>query len=255
MLSPLWRRDVVEYRWNTPIGMRSLRLPPAEELVIDGVKWGVPYEVPSAAYWAMEGTLAEEIGDCAPRPAGATLVEQYAYCLLGGYGMPAEMGQSAFERLRQRSMLHRCTAADEIERALTEPMQVQGRAVRYRFPRQKARYLAAGLRAFPLIDPKGPMEARNLLLGFPGVGYKTASWIVRDWYAADTVAILDVHIIAACRDLGVFNVGHNPGRHYLEMEQRFLRFASGIGVRASVLDNLMWREVRSSGFEGLVALV
>lgn len=238
---------MIEYRWETPIGMRSMALPPPTHNVVDGVQWGAPYEVPSAAYWAMAGALAEERGDCNPRRVGSTLQEQYAYCLLGGYGMPAEVGESAFYRLGEAGMLNSTVSAEEIEAALREPLCVRGRMVRYRFPQQKARYLAAGFRAFPITDLLDAIEARKALLTLPGVGLKTASWIVRDWYGSDDVAILDVHIIGVCRALGVFRASDDPVISYLQMERRFLDFSNAISVRPSVLDNLMWQEVRATG--------
>jgi len=47
--------------------------------------------------------------------------------------------------------------------------------------------------------------------------------------------------------MDIFPREWQPSRHYLEMEQQFLRFAHAIGVRPSVLDNVMWREVRATG--------
>ncbi|MDZ3993341.1 hypothetical protein PspTeo4_24872 [Pseudomonas sp. Teo4] len=38
---------------------------------------------------------------------------------------------------------------------------------------------------------------RDWLLELPGIGYKTASWVARNWLDADDVAILDIHILRA----------------------------------------------------------
>lgn len=35
-------------------------------------------------------------------------------------------------------------------------------------------------------------------------------------------------------------------RHYLELEEQFLQFSLGLGVRASELDALIWLEMMSS---------
>lgn len=35
-------------------------------------------------------------------------------------------------------------------------------------------------------------------------------------------------------------------RHYLELEDQFIRFSKGLGVRASELDALMWLEMMAS---------
>jgi N-glycosylase/DNA lyase len=161
--------------------------------------------------------------------------------------MPAEVGVAAFERVRSAGLLSRLPTERECEVALAEPLVVGGRPVRYRFPKQKARYLAEGLPK--LLPPLSgdPLEAREYLRMLPGVGYKTASWIVRDWFASDNVAIIDVHIARACTAIGVFSARLSPERNYLEMETRFIAFARAIGARASLLDNIMWTHMRRDG--------
>lgn len=235
------------YTWSTPYGRRTMRLPRPEAEVLPGVAWGAPYEAPSPAYWAMEAALAVERHDAEPVAVGASLLEQYVYCLLCGYGTPSEFGVAIFHRLRERGVLEYRGDVEALTLALEEPIPIRnGRVGRYRFARQRARYLAAGLANFPAtLSHALPMRAA--LLALPGVGLKTASWIVRDWYGSDDVAVLDVHIIGTCRLMDVFPCEWEPSRNYPEMEQQFLRFARAIGVRPSVLDNVMWREVRAAG--------
>jgi len=122
---------------------------------------------------------------------------------------------------------------------------IDGRARRYRFPRQKAHLLAAALRGLDALDAlAGDRELRDDLTRLPGIGPKTASWIVRNIRCSDAVAILDVHIVRAGRLAGIFPLGVTPERHYGRLEARFLAFALDIGVRASVLDALMWDYMR-----------
>ena len=237
----------VEYSWSTPYGRRSVLLPSPQTEVIPGVLWGAPYEAPSPAYWAMEAALATELRDAEPVRVGVSLVEQYAYCLLCGYGSPSEFGIAMFERLRERHLLDHGASIDGLMLALEEPLAMgSGKLVRYRFARQRAGYLAQGLADFPpALEHALPM--RVSLISLPGIGLKTASWIVRDWYGSDDVAVLDVHIVGACRAMNVFPRAWEPARDYSTMERQFLRFAQAIGVRASILDNVMWREVRTTG--------
>ena len=127
-------------------------------------------------------------------------------------------------------------------------MALDGRLVRYRFAKQKARYLAAALQK--LAAEEAPIQSgralRDWLLDVPGIGYKTASWVARNWLDADDVAILDIHILRAGL-LGKFFESHlTVERHYLELEEQFIRFSKGLGVRASELDALIWLEMMSS---------
>ena len=83
----------------------------------------------------------------------------------------------------------------------------------------------------------------------PGIGPKTTSWITRDWLDSDEVAIIDVHIHRAGLIAGIFNAKQNIHKHYFDMENIFLDFSESLGVRASVLDNLIWRFMKDIRIE------
>ena len=76
----------------------------------------------------------------------------------------------------------------------------------------------------------------------PGLGPKTASWVVRNHYGSDDVAVLDVHVIRAGVAAGVFDPAWTPGRHYRRMEQLFLAWADQDDVSAADLDAVIWAE-------------
>ncbi|WP_456816604.1 8-oxoguanine DNA glycosylase [Bradyrhizobium sp. USDA 4512] len=140
-------------------------------------------------------------------------------------------------------------SAVQIERLLREPVSVGGKLRRYRFPHQRSSRLAAALR---LLDenppsPADPKSFRNGLMKIPGVGPKTASWITRNWLGSDEVAILDIHIIRAGVLIGLFGRQQSVPRDYDVMEARFLAFAAALNVRPSLLDAVMWREMRKLG--------
>lgn len=107
---------------------------------------------------------------------------------------------------------------------------------RYRFASQRAKYLAGTLAGLNEIDEDdlGDLELRDALCGLPGIGPKTASWIVRNRRGSDAVAILDVHIVRACVHMGVFPDKADPARHYLDLERRFLDFCIGAGANVSI---------------------
>ncbi len=125
---------------------------------------------------------------------------------------------------------------------------IDGRQVRYRFAKQKARYLSAALKQLSAERPplSSGKELRDWLLVIPGIGYKTASWVARNWLDADDVAILDIHILRAGLLGKFFESSLTVERNYLELEEQFIRFSKGLGVRASELDALMWLEMMSS---------
>jgi N-glycosylase/DNA lyase len=225
---------------------REFLLPPPSDEVLPGVAWGAFDALLTPAFWASQAWLHAPTGRFARYRLGATLRHEVAACLLGGYGISAELGLAAFERLRGAGLLDGTPSALDVERALESPMSVGARSVRYRFPRQKAEYLAGALARLDQVVSSNTRgrELRDALATLRGVGLKTASWVTRNWCDADDVAILDVHVCRACESAGVFAPGSRPDRAYLSMEDRFLRFARAIDVRASVLDNLIWQTMR-----------
>jgi thermostable 8-oxoguanine DNA glycosylase len=228
-----------------------LELPSATNEVIPGVPWGAIEAFPTPAYWAFQVMARRVNGTSVRYRIGDTLVEEVAACLLGGHGIPASVGLAAFRHLKRRGLLSLergvPTEADLLAQ-LSTPMELEGRLVLYRFAKQKARYLHAAFSR--LAEGPAPTltgrQLRDWLLPIQGVGPKTASWIARNWLDADDVAILDIHILRAGMLGGFFEQGLTVERDYLKLEQQFLAFARGLGVRASELDALMWLEMASS---------
>ncbi len=222
-----------------------LDLPAAREFVLPGIRWGKFDELFTPAFWRGQIWQHEQLGTYSNFRLGRSLVEEVAACLLGGFGMKAELGLAAFARLRDRGLLGGPAIATKIEEALSEPFLLSGRWWKYRFPRQKSRYLSACLdRVFDLVEPKDDLALRKWLSQLPGIGPKTASWIVRNYRGSNSVAIIDIHILRAGLKLGIFAPTQNPQAHYEQLEQTFLKFAAAIKSQAAILDGLMWDYMR-----------
>lgn len=226
----------------------QLELPSQVEEVMPGVRWGAVDTFPTPAYWLYQVLARRLSGEGRSYRIGSTLIEEVAACLLGGHGMPAAIGVAAFHELRAKGLLAKATQAHELESALSVPLQVGARSMRYRFTRQKSKYLAAALRQ--LHDQPPPVSSgralRDALLTIPGIGFKTASWVARNWLAADDVAILDIHIMRAGLLGGFFESGLGVDRHYLQLEAQFLSFSHALRVRPSELDAVIWLEMANS---------
>jgi thermostable 8-oxoguanine DNA glycosylase len=187
---------------------------------------------------------------------GHTLAEEVAACLLGGHGIPAAVGLAAFELLRTRGVLAQAPTEVELLALLEKPLDIGGRAVRYRFAKQKARYVSEALKRVSVGD--APLQSgralRDWLLEFNGIGPKTASWIARNWLRADDVAILDIHILRVGVAIGLFPKTLTVERHYFALEELFLAFSQRMGVRASELDAVIWYEMARSPLSTQVML-
>lgn len=223
-------------------------LPPPDSDALPGVPWGAIEAFPSPAYWTYQVIARRISGAQLRHRLGSTLTEEVAACLLGGHGIPASVGIAAFQKLRSRGVLNGQPTESELLGLLSEPLDIDDRQVRYRFARQKARYLSVALSRLALEHP--PLTSgralRDWLVQLPGIGFKTASWVARNWLDADDVAILDIHILRAGALARFFHEEFTVERNYLELEEQFLRFSEAIGVRPSELDAVMWHEMMSS---------
>lgn len=230
----------------TALGSSTLErhFPPPEQRVRGhGIAWGRIEEIGSPAYWSAQSWLWE-IDEPNHYRLGRSLREEVLACLLGGYGIPAEVGLAAYQRLRAQPPSE-LLAVDRCRQFLLEPLNVNGRAVRYRFANQKARYIAGSMAGLGHVSEElGDVDLRDALARLPGIGLKTASWIVRNWRGSDTVSVLDIHIIRASEGLGLFKRGWQVTKDYRRMEQAYLAFCRAIEARASVLDSVMWMTMR-----------
>lgn len=228
---------------------RLPRLPDPEATVVPGVVWGRPEWVPSAAFWASMVALADDERDGYVE-RGVPLEEAVGFCLLGGHGITAELNHAAHQHLLEGGAYRwgaiAADASQRLEELLREPLLVEGRRARYRFPRQRASRLAAALQM--LVQDPPPVDNdhafRAHLMRIDGIGPKTASWIARNWLGSTAVAILDVHVVRAGRIIGLFSRDDRLPRDYLAMERRFLSFAHAIGACPSLLDAIIWRTMR-----------
>lgn len=224
-----------------------LEIPDADEEVIPGICWGRSYEVFSPAFWFVLAQTEADPSFGFINPDG-DLRQEVGFCLLGGFGVTAELATAAFERLRAEGIFEAGSRPTEqkVLALLTEPLEVMGRLHRYRFPNQRSKRISNAMQflaeePFSLDDP---LHLRDKLMKINGVGPKTASWIVRNLTGSDEVAILDIHIIRACRLMSLFPGEIRLPRDYGPLEERFLEFAEGLGVGAAILDALIWTKMR-----------
>lgn len=229
-------------------GAIEVEIPAAEERLMGDIRWGTVDAFPTPAYWQYQVIARRLSGRPAGYKLGRTLAEEVGACLLGGHGIPAEVGIAAYERVRHHGAFSKDVPSKaQFETWLREPLRIGGRQVRYRFAGQKAGYLAASLPMLQNVPSfRTGRDLRDWLVRLPGVGMKTASWITRNWMDADDVAILDIHIMRVGQAIGLFPRTLTVERNYLALEELFLQFSQALDVRASELDAVIWYEMASS---------
>jgi thermostable 8-oxoguanine DNA glycosylase len=230
--------------------------PPPDRQVLAGVRWGRHDCLFTPAYWAAQAWYHAPELEAAPIRLGRTLAEEVVACLLGGHGAPAETGLAAFDAVRRAGLLDGgSVSAKQVEAVLTQPLLIRGRSVRYRFARMRSAYVAGALAALSRgeVAQTSHRDFRDGLTRIRGIGPKSASWITRNWLYSDQVAVLDVHVFRAGLIMGLFTRRLRIERDYAALERRFLDLAAAIQVRASRLDALIWRQMRSAGPIGIRA--
>lgn len=220
----------------------------------------VPPDEPS--WWHAWVASSDFYVDTAQRPRADenAIRRELLFCLLGGHGITYELAESAWERVIEVG----CLAGDwdlaELEGLLERefsspqfrPVRRDGSLRRYRYPRSKARLVVAALRwlepqgslTVALENLNGERERRKLLCRCPGVGPKTASWILRNTGYAVELAILDVHVIRAMEREGRRPPGRLPAAYEL-VEAAFLEWCRELDVPPASFDLFLWEWERA----------
>jgi N-glycosylase/DNA lyase len=227
---------------------REVILPAPDSEVIRGIAWGRADTLDTAAYWALRCCIEDDPLHGFTSENGI-LIDEIGFCILGGFGITAELNQAAFKRLKSAGVfdLSVSTTEAQIKDLLLEPLDVHGRRQRYRFPNQRAKRLSVMRGRFADFRLEGAPVAsvHAALRDVPGIGPKTAAWIIRNHFGSDDVAILDVHVLRACSRLRLFPEKVVLPRDYDHLQNRFLEFADALRVRACVLDAVMWSDMRT----------
>ncbi|WEK34737.1 MAG: hypothetical protein P0Y53_19800 [Candidatus Pseudobacter hemicellulosilyticus] len=224
-------------------------LPHVDNELLPGVKWGHYCQLYSPAFWKYMYLVYGPHIDYNNHKIGTTIIEEIVACILGGYGMPSELGIAAFERLRSESLIKPGISFKKIHQALNDPFELQdGSLKRYRFYNQKSKYVYNLLQRSDL--DKIPLEddgsLRTWLLSVDGIGFKTASWITRNWLQSENVAILDIHILRAGKIAGFFSGHCDVATHYLHLETSYISFCNALGVLPSNMDAIIWNYMKKT---------
>jgi N-glycosylase/DNA lyase len=233
----------------TDEGTVCMELPPASADVIPGLCWGLAESPFTPAFWAVQVWLERNLSFNYGFRWGPTLKDEIVGCLLGGHGITWEMNRAAFLRLKEAGLLSGSKVrSSEIIRLLLEPFETERRRWRYRFPRQRGVFVSEAVKRIEMERPpiELPLVFREWLLGFRGIGMKTASWITRNFLEYRRVAVLDVHVFRAGVLMGLFSGRQNLAREYQLLESRYLSFADAINADPRLLDAVIWKTMRNA---------
>ena len=226
----------------------SFNIPDENDKVFETIRWGKFEEFFTPAYWLAQTWFFELNEDPSLNyKLGETFIEEVVACLLGGYGIPSEVGSAKFYQFKQSNILSRKNVSlYDIEQIMFLPIVIDGKERKYRFAKQKSKYIHDALNKLIYLDEEkySDIELRNMLLNINGIGLKTASWIVRNYRSSDNIAILDIHLYRAGLLAGFYSKNDKVEKHYFEMERKFVTFCKNIGIETSKLDAVIWRTMK-----------
>jgi N-glycosylase/DNA lyase len=195
-------------------------------------------------------------------------LDEFFFCLLGGFGITYELNISAFNLLKSKGYFSSDRflggpqkLEDEIAKELSKsqftPLRSNGSFRQYRFPRNKAHTIVLAGKwlqencdfQIEKLFGSNSFENREILLSCPGLGYKTASWFLRNIGKGENLIILDVHVHRILKEFQIIPDFYSPNKHYLEIENLYNSVCNIIGAKTDIMDLIIWTWERGGGSE------
>ena len=188
--------------------------------------------------------------------------DELLFCLLGGFGITYEHGQSAYGTIRQLRPFSSDWQYEHLFEAILsslmrpqfEPRRRDGSFRRYRFPRQRASVIVKARKWVLTQEPldkclirlDSPKDRRRFLSECPGVGFKSASWLLRNLGLGNELAIIDVHLLRALMDARRISRDVRIPKDYEMAEEAFLAWCDELGAPAAAFDLFVWHWQRGA---------
>ena len=198
-----------------------------------------------------------------PTSMGSMEIEsELLFCLMGGFGITYEHGRSAAEVVWQLRPFSKGWENHDLFEAISEalkqpqfePAKTDGTLRRYRFPLQKATIIVKARNWLHfnnpvhkrLLEMSDAMERRRFLRGCPGIGPKTASWLLRNLGMGTELATIDVHVVRALVEAGRIPDNIRIPRDYELVEEAFLEWCHELDASPAAFDLFVWHWQRGT---------
>ena len=193
----------------------------------------------------------------------STFINEFFFCLLGGFQITFELNKSSFNLLKQKSFFEKSFFENNsptnrvliIENELNKKQFKTGnnKHSRYRFPKKGAQKLSNAGQWFLdkydwrdnwVYEEKPIKLKRAKLCTCPGIGMKTSSWILRNLLKDADLLILDIHVMRILKALRVVPCGYKAEKDYLKIERRYLELCSSLELNPAKFDLFLWEYSR-----------
>ena len=218
--------------------------------------WGTACNPSIDEAWRIVADLYSEAVHLSGSSVCPDLKQELLFCLLGGFGVTYEQARSAAAIISRLAPFSEDRSDDELFEAVAlrlmqpwfQPSRQDGSLRRYRFPRHKAAVIVNTRRwlsdnatvAERLRGMDSCSERRELLTGCPGVGLKTASWVLRNLGLGADLAIIDTHVLRALSDSGRVPESVRLPRDYELAENAFLEWCGELDAPPGAFDLFVW---------------
>lgn len=129
----------------------EFELPSENEEIMPNVKWGNIAGFPTVAYWYYRIMEARLNKAAIKYRLGNSLIEEIGACLLGGHGIPAANGLAAFEHMKEKGAFNgEAHSEEQLYYWLSQPIDLKSKTFKYRFAKQKSKYLHCALKKSPM---------------------------------------------------------------------------------------------------------
>jgi N-glycosylase/DNA lyase len=198
-------------------------------------------------------------------------IDEFFFCMLGGFGISYELNKSAYEVLKAKGLFEpslyelestplQLLLEAELSTSQFKPLKKNGSLRKYRFFRSKANTIAEAGRwlfqscrfSIEALLTSNSHYNRDQFLKCPGIGYKTASWFLRNIGVGQDLAILDTHVVRVLIELEIISKDFSLPRDYLEIEYIFLNVCNSINAPIEIMDLIIWnwdRKITRFGYE------
>lgn len=143
----------------------------------------------------------------------------------------------------------------ELSKSICLPIKKDGTLRKYRFPNVRARNLVMASNFFysknnglknSIVDFASEFTLRDFLVeNVSGLGLKEASHFLRNIGMANSLAIIDVHIISFLKELRLISsFSVITEKKYYKFEEKMQQLANFYGLNLAVLDNAIWNYMK-----------
>lgn len=184
------------------------------------------------------------------------------FCLLGGFGIAYEHGRSATEVIWQmrpfgdgwdeHDLFEK--VSDALKQPQFLPVKADGTLRSFRFPNRKAativkarHWLLSNDALYDRLLVLGSCrERRRFLCDCPGIGLKTASWLLRNLGLGADLATIDIHVLRALIEVGRAPENVTMPRDYELVEEAFLKWCRDLNAPPAAFDLFVWHWQRGT---------